>query len=466
MNRRPAKRFNKQTKKSAIPASPSRDAALDVLGSVGPGKFAEAELSACLQARALSPEDRGLATELTYGVLRWRTRLDEIIDQCLTRPEKRLNPTIREILRMALYQLIMLDRVPRRAAVHQAVIQARNRLNDAAAGFVNGVLRTASRNLDTMDHDASDEYASLAAYYSYPAWLVKRWLKKYGVETTRRILMFGNSRSELIVRTNSLKTEPSRLLDLLSAESFSVVPTEPKPDALWVKATRRAVTDLPGFDIGLFAVQDRASQMVAPLLKPQPGEKILDACAAPGGKTAHIAALTMNGAQITAVDERVQRLDDTRRNLDRLGVTCARLVHADATDASSIRELGKFQKILLDAPCSNLGVLRHNPEVKYRSTPQNLGKLAGIQLRMLKAVSSALRAQGTIVYSVCTTTEEETTEVVKRFLRECPQFSIDPIRPEEVRMPGVARSPGFMITFPPPEDLPLDGFFAARLKKS
>ncbi|MFH1115772.1 MAG: 16S rRNA (cytosine(967)-C(5))-methyltransferase RsmB [Pseudomonadota bacterium] len=468
MNRRtknPSRSPEKRTKKPEISASPAREAALDVLGSVGSGKFAETGLSESLQARSLSPEDRGLATELTYGVLRWRSRLDAIIDQCLTKPGRKLDPTAREILRIALYQLIMLDRIPRRAAVHQAVIQARNRLNDRAAGFVNALLRTALRNLGTLDRDPSDDCSSLAAYYSYPAWLVKSRLEKYGVETTRSILMVGNSRSQLILRTNSLKTTPNRLLDLLSGEGFPVVPTVPEPDALWVQSTGCAVADLPGFDRGLFAVQDRASQMIAPLLKPQPGERILDACAAPGGKTAHLAALTMNGVRITAMDRSAQRLEDTRRNLDRLGVACAELIRGDAADESSMRNLGKFHKILLDAPCSNLGVLRHNPEVKYRSTPQHLGKLGDIQLGMLKTVSSALPARGSIVYSVCTTTEEETTEVVKRFLEECPEFSIDPILPEEVQVAGIVSS-GFMTTLPSPEDLPLDGFFAARLKKS
>ncbi len=437
-----------------------------MLESVNQGKFAEFELSAKLQARALSPEDRGLATELTYGVLRWRTRLDRVTNQCLAKPEKKLHPTTREILRAALYQLIMLDRIPRHAAVHQAVIQARNRVNDTAAAFVNAVLRKALRNLETMDFGPSDEPDSLAVYYSYPTWLVKRWLKKYGVETTRRILMLGNSRSQLVVRANSLKTTRNSLLDLFSGENISAVPTVPEPDAVWIQSTKTAVTELPGFDRGLFTVQDRASQMIAPLLKPVAGERILDACAAPGGKTAHLAALTGNRAYITGMDESRHRLDDTGRNLERLGVTCAKLIQGDATDALAIHNLGKFHKVLLDAPCSNLGVLRHNPEVKYRSTPQQLRALARKQLRILKTVSSALEVRGTIVYSVCTTTEEETTGIVTRFLNECPEFSIDPISPEEVPVPGVVQSPGFMMTFPSSEDLPLDGFFAARLKRS
>ncbi|MDQ7783595.1 MAG: 16S rRNA (cytosine(967)-C(5))-methyltransferase RsmB [Desulfomonilaceae bacterium] len=460
-----SKSSKRRSKNRPIPATPARDAAVDVLESVQRGKFVEAALSEQLQTRALTPEDRGLATELTYGVVRRLTRLDGIINKCLNKPRKKLHPTVRAILRTALYQLVILDRVPQRAAVHQAVLQARTRVGDAAAGFVNAVLRNALRNLETIDPDPSDAPASLAAYYSYPVWIVERWLKQYGVETTRRVLMFGNSPSQLIVRANPLKTTRDELLEIFSGSGISAIPTVPEPDALWIPSTRCPVHELPGFNLGLFAVQDRASQLVAPLLKPRAGEKILDACAAPGGKTAHLAALTGNRADITATDENLQRLDETGRNLDRLGTAGVRLIHGDMTDTSAIRGLGKFRKILLDAPCSNLGVLRHNPEVKYRSTIQRVRESAERQLNLLKTLSSALDATGIMVYSVCTTTDEETTEVVTRFLQEHPEFSVDPILPEEVRIPGVIRPPGLLMTFPPPDDVPLDGFFAARLRK-
>jgi 16S rRNA (cytosine967-C5)-methyltransferase len=460
------KRPGRRSKNVRTQAAPSREAALDVLEAVETGGFAEPELDRELQGRCLSPEDRALATELTYGVVRWKKRLDAIIDQCLARPNKKLRPTLRGILRLALYQVILLDRVPCHAAVHQAVVQARGRLGNNAAGFVNAVLRQALRNPDTVDPIVSDDPNSLATHYSYPVWLVKRWINEFGLDVTRHILAHGNFRAPMIVRANPLKTSRNDLIDLLSSERVTAIATMPDPDALWIRSARTSPMDLPGFGEGLFAVQDRASQMVAPLLRPSPGERILDACSAPGGKAAHLAALTRNNATITALDDNRHRLEEETRNLERLGVTCAELIKGDAGDSSFCRELGLFDKILLDAPCSNLGVIRHNPEVKYRSTPGGLKKLAQHQLEMLMTVSVSLRSHGTIVYSVCTVTREETTDVITRFLKQKPEFSVDHIVPEEVPLPDVIRPSGFMTTFPSSDEVPMDGFFAARLRKS
>lgn len=456
----------KRSQNTRTPAASSREVALDVLEAVESGIFAEPELDRRLRDCDLSPEDRALATELTYGVLRWQKRLDAVINQCLAKPNKKLQPTHRGILRLALYQLILLDRIPSHAAVHQAVIQARSRLGNNAAGFVNAVLRTALRNPDRLDPIVSDDPKSLANYYSYPFWLVQRWINDFGAEATRQILAHGNSRAPMIARTNRLKTTRSDLIDLLSREQVSVVATIPDPDALWIQSARKSPIELPGFVQGFFAVQDRASQMVVPLLTPRPGERILDACSAPGGKTAHLAALTINKAQIIALDNNRRRLGEEARNLERLGVTCAELIKGDATDSSLCRKLGLFDKILLDAPCSNLGVVRHNPEVKYRSTQSGVKKLAQRQLEMLMTVSGSLDSHGTIVYSVCTVTREETVDVISRFLEQKPEFSVDRILPEEVALPSVLRSSGFMTTFPPSDNVPMDGFFAARLRKS
>jgi 16S rRNA (cytosine967-C5)-methyltransferase len=226
------------------------------------------------------------------------------------------------------------------------------------------------------------------------------------------------------------------------------------------------VHHIPGFQEGLFAVQDSASQMVAPLLNVQPGERILDACAAPGGKTAHLAALAGNAAEITAMDSDAARLDEARQNLARLGCKGITLLHGDARSSDFLKNLGLFDRILLDPPCSNLGVLRHNPEIKYRITAQDLGKFSDAQLQTLRGVAHILKPGGTLLFSVCTFTAEETVQVVLKFLDLCPQFSVAPVLPSEVPSRRFINARGCLATFPPTGPEPVDGFFAVRLIKS
>ncbi len=438
---------------------------MDALTAVRAGSFAEQALSVILDRENLSPEDRALATEITYGVLRWRDRLDAMIGRCIHRPDVTIRPQVREILRIALYQLIFLERIPDRAAVDEAVRQTRARFESRVAAFVNAVLRNAVRNREAVDPAPARDAASLARYYSHPLWLVKRWLGEYGSDVSQRILSHNNSRSPLALRANRLKTSPDDLIESLRGSGIKVRPVNPKPDALEIAGIRGPVQLLPGYMEGLFAVQGSASQLVAPLLGALPGERILDACAAPGGKTAHLAALTGNSCRIVAIDADSARLEETRKNLQRLGVTGAELLHGDAARQDFVTALGPFDRILLDAPCSNLGVLRHNPEAKYRTHPEDLTVSARLQLNLLQSTATALNAGGSLLYAVCTTTPEETTEVIQRFLKDSPDYALDQIHQGEVYSPGLLDCHGFLKTFPFVGEEPLDGFFAARITR-
>jgi 16S rRNA (cytosine967-C5)-methyltransferase len=429
------------------------------------GAFAEHALSEVLDRENLSPEDRSLATEVTYGVLRWRDRLDAIVGRCTNRPGATIRPQVEEILRIALYQLFFLERIPDHAAVDEAVKQTRPRFGGPVAAFVNAVLRNAVRNRTAVDPRPESDPASLARYYSHPLWLVERWLQEYGSEVTEHILSRNNSRSPLVVRANRLKVNPGDLVDSLSRGGFAFRPVNPKPDAMEVRGIRGPVQFLPGYREGLFAVQGSASQLIAPLLGALPGERILDACAAPGGKTAHLAALTENHCRIVAIDADVTRLEETRTNLQRLGVTSAELLHGDASLRDFVTALGSFDRILVDAPCSNLGVLRHNPEVKYRINPEDPTVSARLQMELLRSTAAALGSGGSLLYAVCTVTREETTEVIDSFLADSPGFAVDPFRPDEVFSPELVESRGFLKTFPSPAEEPLDGFFAARIMR-
>jgi len=444
----------------------AREIALRALAAVRRGLFAEHALSRELDHQDVAREDRGLATELVYGVLRWRLRLDAIVNRCLDRPGSKLRPELLDILRIALYQLIFLDRIPDHAAVDQAVIQAGIHVGGRASALVNAVLRRFLRDPEALDPAPGSNSRELATYYSHPLWLVERWLENLGPEKAREVLSQNNSRAPLVVRANRLKISADELLGLLTRHNIEAQRIPSLPDAMTIRPAGLPVSALPGYQKGLFVVQDAASQMVAPLLAPTAGERVLDVCAAPGGKSAHLAALANNELELVACDSDPVRLEELRLNLERLGARRPHLICGDASDPNFLHSLGTFDKILLDPPCSNLGVLRHNPEVKYRIRKQDLAAFARRQRLMLDAAAPALRLGGLLVYSVCTVTIEETFGVVNSFLKDVTNFKPSPSETSQGLLQEVIDTQGFMRTFPAPECVAMDGFFAARLKRN
>lgn len=446
--------------------SVARTIAMDVLEQVEAGAYAEDALSHGLSVADPGQPDRALATELVYGVLRWQRRLDDAIGRCARSHRGRIDAYLRHILRIGLYQILALDRIPHHAAVNEAVNQARFRGGERPGSFVNAVLRNALRNLATIDPSPGADPEGLAVYYSHPQWLVRQWFDAYGPEVTTQILIHNNSRATLDLRVNTLRTSRPELEWLLSDAQVQTEQVPDVPDALRVVTAARPVQTLPGFAEGLFAVQGIASQLIAPLLGARPGERILDACAAPGGKTAHLAALTRNEAEIVAADIHEARLAETRANVTRLAAERIDMRAGDARDPEFVRRLGVFDRILADPACTSLGVLRHNPEAKYRRTAGDSAAFARNQLAILCTLAGALEPRGTLLYSVCTITPEETDGVVRCFLAERRDFREDPIRHDEIPFPGVITGAGHLLTFPPSPDRPLDGFFAARFRRS
>ncbi len=448
----------------AARASLAREIALRVLLDTEAGYFAEHALSIRLDSESPAPEERAFTTELVYGVLRWKKRLDAVLRRCADRPGKKLDSHLQEIFRIALYQIFMLDRVPDHAVVDQAVIQARLHCGSHTAPFVNAVLRNALRKREDVDPLPEADPDSLAMYYSHPLWLVRRWIDQFGPDVTRNILVHNNSRAPVDLRVNAVNATRETVVDLLGKAGVSTQRFSDMPNCLRVSGLRGPVRSLPGYQEGFFTVQARASQMIAGLLGVRPGERILDACAAPGGKTAQLAELAGLGCIIVAVDIDPVRLEETRKNLQRLGVNSVELRCGDVSEPQFVSGLGLFDRILLDAPCSNLGVLRHNPEVKYRVEPEDLERFEGRQHRMLKATSTCLKKGGTLVYSVCTVTTEETVDVVRNFLDDHPSYTAIRIDPAETA-PKFVHPSGFFSTFPPPDDDAVDGFFAARIRR-
>lgn len=443
----------------------SRDLAVKALNRIDKGLYAERALSEVLSETRVFEKDRSLTTEIVYGTVRWRMRLDSTIDKFL-RYDGKLKSEIRNVLRIAFYQLFFLNRIPAHSIVHQAVAQAKNLFEGKFSGLVNAILRSALRNPEVYKSGPTGNAQSLSVYYSHPEWLVKNWLARFGAQQTVQILEFNNQRARLTLRVNCIKAHLTEVIKLFEKEGLVFDILCKDRGSLTVRWIGRPVTDLPGFKEGLFAIQDYASQMIAPILKAEPSNEILDVGGAPGGKAAHIAALVNNRARINLLDVSMDRLDEARKNLERLGINCVKIIHGDATQKSFILSLGEFDRILIDAPCSNLGVLRHNCDVKYRLNPNNLIKLAEKQLVMLSESAGALKKGGILVYCVCSTSCEETTQVIEKFLASNKKFVIYRIEPEEISHPNFLTQEGYLLTFPPVEQFPVDGFFAARIKRN
>jgi 16S rRNA (cytosine967-C5)-methyltransferase len=450
------------TNKLSKAPTPAREAAFKALREVRSGSFAENAISRTVNEFGLIAKDRSLATDIVYGVLRWRDRLDAIIQLCLTDPRKKVRPDVRDILRIALYQALFLDRIPESAVVNEAALQAGRHAGKFAVGFVNAVLRSFLRNRGAKDPLPGADAESLALHYSHPLWLVERWLRDYGHTATVEILNGNNLPAPLDIRANNLKSNVGEVLEGLKSDVERTETFPHMPDLIRLSGLNTSPENLTGYDAGFFLIQSRASQMIAPLLAAKPGNRILDACAAPGGKTAHLAELFGNSDALVAVEKDPARFKQTSANFSRLGVN-ARLIQGDATDANFMASLGNFDAILADSPCSSLGILRHNPEVKYRTQPSDLLKHAELQYLILSTASKNLLPGGKLLYSVCSVSSEETSEVIARFLRAHPNFALSPITPRETVAETYACADGFFRTFPTAANREVDGFFAARI---
>jgi len=451
----------------ASPAPSARALARGVLERVErDGAYAGRALAAALdRARALSPEDRALATELVYGVLRRRVRLDRALDALANAGTGSLDLAVRIALRTAAYQILFLDRVPDYAAVDDAVEACKSAGGRGVAGFANAVLRRLGRTGEPPLPDAAADPAGyLEAAIGFPPWLARLALAEL---PTAEAVAFGDAAvapAPLTLRANTTRLSREALLARLVAErpGAALAPSALAPDAILARRFDAPATTAAWRE-GLFAVQDAGAQVVAELCGAAPGERILDACAGSGGKTTHLLALSGDKAQVDAVDRAPAKLDEARRTLQRLGLTSARLVTGDLTRPLA-DTAARYDRILLDAPCSGLGVLRRHPEALLRRAPGDLAVLATQQLAMLTALAPALRPGGLLTYAVCTFERQECEEVVAAFLRAHPRFAVEPPPVAGGRVPwsALADASGGIRTWPQRDDA--DAFFAVRLR--
>lgn len=441
----------------------AREASLSALLRIEEeGAYANLALSEVLSA-PMDPRDKRLAAEITYGVITYRLTLDWIVEQVAGRPVHKIDRTVLQALRIGLYQLFYLERVPPSAAVHATVEAIKKGKKRGLAPFVNGVLRGAQRKKNDLPwpERSRDEAAYLSLRYSHPEWLVRRWLGRFGPADTERLLGANNRPAPLSVRVNTLKTDRETLMASLLREGIEAHPSDAVPDGVVMKAAG-LLTSLSGYRQGHFQVQGESAMLTTLILDPGPGSRVLDGCSAPGGKTTHMAALMGNSGEILALDIHPHRLELVKANCRRLGVENVQTKCLDARELDPDKT-GEFDAILLDVPCSGFGVIRRKPDMKWRRKEEDIVELADTQKAMLNAAASVLKRGGVLVYSTCTNEPEETESVIAGFLGKHPDFVTADVRP---RLPenwrDSAGEKGIQLY---PHVHGVDGFFIARLRR-
>ena len=416
-------------------------------------------LDAELRSRDLSDPDKALLAEIVHGVVRLHGRLDWVLNGFFHGNFVKSETNIKNTLRVALYQILFLDRVPHHAAVNEAVEFVKRIRGEKAANLVNAVLRNIVRNLEGIRYPDpnADIVQYLSVYYSHPPWMVKRWLARFGREDTEKLLLANNEIPDLTLRVNRMATETARFLATLDASHISYQPSVNFDYVIKVKSLA-GISQMDLFRSGHFTIQDESAVLPCVLLSPQPGERVIDMCAAPGGKTALIGELMKNQGQIVAVDKYEAKLHLIKSTCERLGIRNVQFVAAD----SSEMEIPLADKVLVDAPCSGLGVLRKKPDIKWKREPEEITKLTGMQMRLLENAARLLKPGGVLVYSTCTIEPEENLTLLQNFVRTHPEFRFDDAG--KFLNASLVTSDGTVETFPHRHGM--DGSFAARLIKA
>jgi len=446
----------------------ARELALEALTAVEQeGAYSNLALNAALQRSRPDPREAGLATELVYGTIQRRNTIDAVLDAHLAKGAKKLQPWVRSLLRLSAYQLLFLDRVPAHAAVSEAVAIAKRRGHAGVSGLVNAVLRKLAANpgRPTPPSGASAE-ERIAFVHSHPEWLVREWVRAFGEETAERIAAANNEPPKASARVNRLRLDRDGLIAKLLAEGVTAEPSEVTPDGI-VATSGGNLAFTEAFKSGLCTVQDESSMLVAALLDPAPGMRVLDCCAAPGGKSTHLAERMGDKGEIVACDihpHKKELIDGAAR---RLGLSSVHTVVADAAKLHERFEPESFDRILLDAPCSGFGVIRRKPDIKWTKTPEDVAAIAETQRAILASVSKLLKPGGRIVYSTCTLEPRENEAQIEAFLAANPAYAPDPNVPATIPRETAERcaaGPGRLLVTP--ADFGSDGFFMARLIRS
>ena len=415
--------------------------------------------------RHLTVLDRSFLTELTYGILRWRGKLDWVIRHFSKIPFEKIELEILNILRLGCYQILFLSKTPNAAAVNESVELAKQIRGRGGASFVNAILRSLLREKGEVPYPDihQDPALHMAVVHSHPPWLVRRWSDEMGMEETVRICTFNNQISTLTLRTNTLKIDRKYLLEQLTERGLNPFPTPFSEEGILVKDPP-PTSELPLLKKGFYMIQDEASQLVTSILDPRPQERILDGCAAPGGKTTHMAQRMENKGEIYALDLNKKKLNWIGKMCDQFGIKIVKVGRGDAARPLPVPEGFEFDRVLADVPCSGFGTLRRNPDLKWRKKEEDILRLSGVQYSILENLSNYVKAGGILVYSTCTVFHEENEDVVGKFLNKHPNFYLDQLEKTLLMKWRPFIDGGFFKTFPPKDEI--DGFFVARMVKT
>ncbi|MBS7576859.1 MULTISPECIES: 16S rRNA (cytosine(967)-C(5))-methyltransferase RsmB [unclassified Enterococcus] len=430
--------------------------ALQALNKILSGEaYSNLLLGDMLKSTSLSDRDRALFTEMVYGTVARKLTLKYFLNTAIKNP-KRLDDWVANLLMLSVYQMQYLDKVPNHAILNDAVEIAKNFGNPGIGKFVNGVLRNLTRNGVPNILAIDNPIERYSIQYSVPEWLVEKLIQQYGDERALQIFDSLFVKNKASIRVNTAKTSVAKLEQQLNALDFAVSKSQLSPVGLIAKRGFFAGNEL--FDTGEYTIQDESSQLVAPLLEVQPNDKILDACAAPGGKTTHLATYLTTG-KITALDLYDHKLKLINDNAKRLGVD--RYIVTQKLDATQVAQhfpKESFDRILVDAPCSGIGLIRRKPDIKYRKMAADFTALQKIQLAILDSCAQVLKKSGIMVYSTCTIIAEENQEVIERFLASHADFVIEKIETSV----GLTEDGQLLLT---PELYNTDGFFICKLRK-
>ena len=432
------------------------------------GAYTDIALGRVLDNSNLASVDRGLVCELVYGIVRRRRSLDALIDQLGTKKAEQQPPDLRIILQLGLYQLRYLDQIPPSAAVNTTVELTKENKLKPLAGVVNGLLRAYLRRAEKGDplQLPATAVQRLGVLHSFPDWIVEMFIQQFGEEETDRLLAWFNQSPTIDLRVNILKTSLEQLESTLTDAGVTVSRIAHLPQALRLTGNRGSIEKLPGFAEGWWTIQDGSAQLVTHLLEPQRGETVIDACAAPGGKTTHIAELMGDEGKIWGCDRRsrakgdrqAKRLEKVRENAQRLQLQSISLCAGDSRNFPQFKAVA--DRVLLDAPCSGLGTLHKRPDIRWRQTPDNISHLPQLQQELLAEAATWVKLDGALVYSTCTLNSSENEEVIRGFLETHPQWQIQHPSPNSPAYP-FAHSSGWIKVLP--HQHLMDGFFMVKL---
>lgn len=413
-----------------------------------------------LKGENVEAVDRRLITELVYGVLENKIYLDFVISKLSKIRMKKINPKVLNVLRLGLYQLIYLDKVPSFAAVNESVKLVK-KVDFRASGFVNGILRNFIRNKENIKVPKLKEnpVMNLSITYSHPKWMVESWLKEFGQDFTIELLKSNNETPKLSIRMNTLKTTKKELVEKLLMEDVDVFADTYVEEAIHIHNLKN-IEDMELYQKGFFQIQDESSMLVAHVLDPKPGEFIIDVCSAPGGKTTHIAQLMKNKGKILARDLYEHKLKLINNNAKRLGI---QIIKTEVFDAMKRDEhlYGQADRVLVDAPCSGLGIIRRKPELKYNKEPNDIKELSKLQFQILSNASKYVKKDGILVYSTCTIENEENIDVINKFIDNNDDFEILDI--SDCLPPKLKGKEKTLQLYPNLHKI--DGFFICKLKR-